>query len=100
MADIRRLPAPLADFWDWQLHAACRDTDPKVFFHPENERGPARAAREEAALAICATCPVMAECRDFALRTRETYGVWGGLTENDREEIYAHQRRTRVRIAS
>jgi WhiB family redox-sensing transcriptional regulator len=26
---------------------------------------------------------------------REPYGVWGGLTEDDRERIYAAQRTTR-----
>ncbi|MCW2678043.1 MAG: transcription factor WhiB, partial [Modestobacter sp.] len=24
MADIRRLPTPVAEVWDWQLHGACR----------------------------------------------------------------------------
>jgi WhiB family redox-sensing transcriptional regulator len=100
MADIRRLPAPLAEFWDWQLHAACRTADPSVFFHPENERGPARSARERAAKSICSTCPVITECREFALRTRETYGVWGGLSESDREAIYARARGDREALAS
>ena len=43
MADIRRLPVPVTTIWDWQLRAACRDIDSAVFFHPENERGPAKA---------------------------------------------------------
>ena len=44
MADVSRLPGPNADLWDWQLDGACRGTDTALFFHPEGERGPARAA--------------------------------------------------------
>ena len=33
----------------------------------------------------------MAQCRAHALKTKEPYGVWGGLGEEDREVIYAQQ---------
>ena len=94
MADISRLPGPNADLWDWQMHGACRGEDPAIFFHPEGERGPAREAREKAAKAICGGCPVRQECASHALAVREPYGVWGGLSEDDREAIY--RRSTRV----
>ncbi|CAM5312487.1 hypothetical protein SNARM312S_06834 [Streptomyces narbonensis] len=32
-------------------------------------------------------CPVRAECAAHALAVREPYGVWGGLTEDEREEL-------------
>ena len=89
MADISRLPGPNADIWDWQLLGACRGADPNIFFHPEGERGPAREAREKAAKAICASCPVRITCAEHALSVREPYGVWGGLSEDEREAIYA-----------
>lgn len=89
MADISRLPGPNADIWDWQLLGACRGADPNIFFHPEGERGPAREAREKAAKAICASCPVRVTCAEHALSVREPYGVWGGLSEDEREAIYA-----------
>lgn len=76
--------------WEWQLHGACRALEPaqaELFFHPWGERDPSRGRRDQAAKAICASCPVMAQCRDYALATREPYGVWGGLSEHDREEI-------------
>jgi hypothetical protein len=47
----------LAAFWSWRLHAACRGVDTELFYCPEGERGLARAARERAAKAICATLP-------------------------------------------
>jgi WhiB family redox-sensing transcriptional regulator len=49
MADVSRLPGPVADLWDWQLAGACRTADPSMFFHPEGERGSDRARRQEAA---------------------------------------------------
>jgi WhiB family transcriptional regulator, redox-sensing transcriptional regulator len=100
MAEISRLPGPIADLWDWQMEGACRDTGSTIFFHPEGERGPARRNRDAAAQAVCATCPVLQQCREHALRVREPYGVWGGLTEDDRERIYAQERSRRLPIAS
>ena len=92
MADISRLPGPNADLWDWQLRAACRSESPDLFFHPEGERGPSRFARELAAKAVCSHCPVLAQCRSHALAVREPYGVWGGLSEDERERVYAKHR--------
>jgi len=89
MADVSRLPGPNADIWDWQLIGLCRGEDPNVFFHPEGERGPARVNRDASAKAICAACPVKVQCAQHALAVREPYGVWGGLTEDEREDIYA-----------
>jgi WhiB family redox-sensing transcriptional regulator len=92
MTDLRHLPGPRPDLWEWQLDAACRELDTEMFFHPENERGPRRAAREAAAKAVCARCPVMAECAAHALRAREPYGIWGGLSESERDDVLAGRR--------
>ncbi|MGD8148569.1 WhiB family transcriptional regulator [Ornithinimicrobium sp. Y1694] len=81
----------MALLWEWQYDGACRTVSPEVFFHPEGERGPARRERDERAKAVCATCPVLQQCRDQALTAREPYGVWGGMTEAEREAYYAHQ---------
>lgn len=77
---------------DWQLRAACRGADTEQFFHPENERGARRVAREAAAKAICAGCPVIRECAAYALRMREPYGIWGGMGEAERDDILAGRR--------
>jgi WhiB family transcriptional regulator, redox-sensing transcriptional regulator len=100
MAEISRLPGPVADIWEWQLKGSCRDADPRLFFHPEGERGPARRERDAAARAVCSTCPVLEQCREHALTVREPYGVWGGLTEDDREAVYAAERGRRLPAAS
>ncbi len=77
-------PVFLAAFWSWRLHAACRGVDTELFYSREDERRLTRAAREQAAKAICATCPVKTPCAAYALQHHERYGIWGGLTESER----------------
>lgn len=87
MANIKRLPAPIEESYAWQWQGSCMGQDSSVFFSPEAERGVKRQRREDAAKAICATCPVMERCRQHALAVQEPYGVWGGLSESDRARI-------------
>lgn len=87
MASIARLPMPIQEEYEWQYQGSCRKADPDTFFSPERERGPRRYAREAAAKAVCATCPVIAECLEHALTVKEPYGVWGGLTVSEREAL-------------
>lgn len=94
MADIRRLPVPVTDIWDWQMQGACRGMDSASFFHPEGERGPARANREARAKEVCAGCPVLQQCRRHALAAHEPYGVWGGLSESERDDLIRGRDRT------
>lgn len=77
----------MREAWEWQTEAACRNKDETLFFHPPGERGPTRRRRDAAAKAICGTCPAIGRCREQALRVREPYGVWGGLTEDERAVI-------------
>lgn len=64
----------------WMAYAACAYVDPEAWF-------PERGASPRDAKAICATCPVVAECREFALRNKERWGVWGQTTERERRRI-------------
>jgi len=89
MSNVRRLPGPLADIWDWQMKGLCRGRDSGQFFHPDGERGSARSRRESAAKALCQSCPVRPECAAQSLSSREPYGVWGGFTENERLRLLA-----------
>ena len=91
MASISRLPMPLQEVYEWRYQGACRQFDPDVFFSPEAERGPRRYAREAAAKAVCATCPVIEQCLSHALKVREPYGVWGGLTAQERENLLSQR---------
>ncbi|MGH9068209.1 MAG: WhiB family transcriptional regulator [Acidimicrobiales bacterium] len=78
----------MTDDQSWKAEAACRGMDPGRFVLPLPNRsmrpGPSRMAAIDAALAVCAECPVTAECLDFALEARERHGVWGGTYLSDR----------------
>ncbi|MFY0406608.1 WhiB family transcriptional regulator [Solicola sp. PLA-1-18] len=87
MANLTRLPSPIQDSYEWQYEGACNDADPETFFSPEFERGPRRRARESAAKSFCARCPVVDACREHALSVQEPFGVWGGLTTHERQDL-------------
>jgi WhiB family redox-sensing transcriptional regulator len=91
---------PIADEWDWQYQGSCRGMDPEMFFHPDGERGPRRRNRENAAKAVCASCPVLQKCREQALAVAEPYGIWGGLSEDDRVAILSRRGVSRIYEAS
>lgn len=55
----------------WMQNARCATTDPDLFF--PDEGGSSVAAKR-----ICRTCPVINECLEYATRTRQNVGVWGG----------------------
>jgi WhiB family transcriptional regulator, redox-sensing transcriptional regulator len=77
----------------WQARAACAGMDPQLFFAPDGERPQQREIREAKAKAVCALCPVRAQCLDYALRTSIKHGIWGGLNRDER----ARERRRRAR---
>jgi len=78
----------------WHLDAACRGPNQSIFFPPvRTERRKDKRLREQRAKEICFDCPVLEDCRDFAFTIKEQHGIWGGLTENERREIYQVDRR-------
>lgn len=72
----------LADYDTWAPRGACRDpvTDAALFFS-------GKAADATAAKAVCIRCPVTAACLAHALRNAWLWGVWGGTTNAERDEI-------------
>lgn len=76
----------------WRDRAACRDTDPEAFF-PVAETGPEHEAQVAVAKAICAGCPVRAECFAWALKGL-AYGIAGGMTEDERRRHRAVRHRS------
>jgi WhiB family redox-sensing transcriptional regulator len=69
----------------WQEEALCSQTDPESFF-------PDKGGSTKAAKAVCARCPVRAECLEHALAHEERFGVWGGLSERERYRLAARRR--------
>jgi WhiB family redox-sensing transcriptional regulator len=93
-------PRPIASDWEWQESAACRELPTEMFFYTDGERGPRRKNRENAAKAVCASCPVIQACRKQALTLAEPYGIWGGLTEEDRLAILSRDQKVEERSFS
>lgn len=91
-------PRPAHDDHDgpWHTEAGCRRDEAGLFFAPSKEPTAARLSREQTAKRVCATCPVLVECREHALLQPEPYGVWGGLTAAERRVVLARRRRAAV----
>jgi WhiB family redox-sensing transcriptional regulator len=75
----------------WQPVALCSGNHSHLFFPPSaQERKDERQRREIRAKAVCQVCPVVGDCRAYALQIREPYGIWGGLTETERRRTHAN----------
>lgn len=73
------------DSEDWRAKAACRHTDPDLFF-PVGTTGPA-LEQIGAAKAVCDECDAQVPCLEFALVTNQESGVWGGTSEEERRKL-------------
>ena len=75
---------------NWRNHAACLDEDPELFFPiGQSGRHPSTpvVVQQTAAKAVCHRCPVREVCLRWALETGQDFGVWGGLTEQERRRL-------------
>jgi WhiB family transcriptional regulator, redox-sensing transcriptional regulator len=81
----------------WRAQGACRQEDPELFF-PLGPAGPGllQLAR---AKAVCARCQARAGCLQFAVETGQDYGVWGGMSEEERR-VLRRDRARRARTAA
>lgn len=71
----------------WRHQAACSRADPELFFgQPEEVRRIAKAK------AVCSGCPVQNDCLIYALEKPELYGVWGGMTGEERRLLQVRTR--------
>lgn len=86
------LPKDMKDY-KWQDEGNCVGKDVNIFYHPYNERGEEKEERLAKAKAICVGCPVIQECLDHALSVPETFGVWGGMGEDERRLLIRRMRR-------
>lgn len=69
----------------WRASAACRDSDPDLFF-PVGTTGPA-IEQIANAKAVCRQCDSQADCLEFALATDQDDGIWGGTTGEERRQL-------------
>jgi WhiB family redox-sensing transcriptional regulator len=71
----------LSERW-WDL-AACQNAEPELFF-PISATA-ASAITVERAKRVCSACPVRSACLRYALDHRQEQGIWGGLTDEERQ---------------
>jgi WhiB family redox-sensing transcriptional regulator len=84
--DLRVVDSSPADPDDWRDRAACRvdlGVDPELFFPPNGARTDLDSPAKEA----CNACPVQTDCLEWALETRQRFGIWGGKTRHERRRI-------------
>jgi len=67
---------------EWTEEAACAGHPTNVFFVDVGQSSNIPTAK-----AICRSCPVQKPCLDYALRQKEEFGIWGGATPAERENI-------------
>lgn len=70
----------------WTTRRACTPEDLHLFYASGHGPRGERLRKERAAKAICAFCPVKAECLDYALRLNDEHGIYGGMTSEERYE--------------
>ena len=68
--------------FSWTDEKSCND-----FWDGFRKYTDERNAREGKAKAICGACAVRAECLEYALKTDQEHGIWGGLTEAERRTL-------------
>ena len=71
---------------DWRLRGACGNEDPELFF-PVGETSSTSKRQIEQAKSVCAVCPVRSRCLAEALANSDTYGIWGGTSEDERRKL-------------
>ena len=82
---------------EWAARGRCGELDlspeeiQRMFFP-----SPGNSKKANDAKAICASCPVIKECLEYALSIPDIHGVWGGTAENDRRKIRRMRNRMRA----
>lgn len=88
MEDVRVAETTvLTDGLAWQLRGACREANHDLFYSDDNERPIERRLREQHAREVCRSCTVSRHCLAYALEIEEPHGMWGGMSEVERQRI-------------
>jgi WhiB family redox-sensing transcriptional regulator len=80
---------------DWLFRGACTDEDPELFF-PIGTSSPA-LRQIEIAKEVCRRCDVVEACLEWALRSGQDAGVWGGRSETERRLLRRRRSRSLTR---
>lgn len=85
---------------DWRDSARCAELPKSVFFEYNTQDGTVtteqRRERKSLALTACSECPVIAQCYEFAICNNEKFGIWAGLTPDQRKPLVAKFKATGI----
>lgn len=65
---------------------ACATVEPELFF-PSYTIGGDGDHREQLAKSVCARCPIISQCLEFAFHTNDKWAILGGMTPAERESV-------------
>lgn len=80
MVNVNVIDVPISEVpqpGPWARLGRCRTAPVSLFF-------PTQGDDVEQAKALCRGCPVLADCRSFALTYPSLQGVWAALSERER----------------
>ena len=69
----------------WMENGSCIYANSELFFLFGSSMKAIKKANE--AKAVCNECFVKVDCLEYAVRTNQDSGVWGGATEEERKSI-------------
>lgn len=91
--DSARVFMTAETMFHWRNQAACLGQDREMFFPISDDGRDTMAAK-----VVCAECPVKQPCLEWALANGADFGVWGGLTSQERRALLAGRRKSRMSL--
>ena len=70
---------------EWQAAGRCRQKTTMFF--------PTTGGNANLPKLICQACPVQFQCLEYAIRTEQRFGIWGGKSEKERQDILRRRKR-------
>lgn len=70
---------------DWRDFAYCKGRNTNDFYPEFGVKGAMDQVRKMKA--FCRKCPVTLNCLQFAIENDEQFGIWGGLTPKERNNL-------------
>jgi WhiB family redox-sensing transcriptional regulator len=67
---------------EWVNSGVCAQVGGDQWFPDEGE--PHKPAKR-----MCRACDVLAECREYALRTKQPDGIWAGMSPDERRKLWS-----------
>lgn len=64
----------------------CKDYPTELFYPDSSDH-----ASQKLAMAVCAECPLRAECLQLAIDNNETEGIWGGTPGSERKYMIRYK---------